>query len=160
MLWLRNPSKWKRWFLMRISNWFSSSMTILSWSHGWHSPRSSLNWPKKILYESFLLTKYFSLKIFFQENQLDFPPIIFDSHSHELLYPELFQAIPSTEIKLYSIDCVRKVLQSLDDPQDRLIELFNRALDDPTFWKETTEKNCSSWSFPMKMDWIDYRKND
>jgi hypothetical protein len=68
-----------------------------------------------------------------------------DPLSHPLLCSELSKLTSaSTQISLYSIDCVRKILQSSHYQQSIVFDLLDRARlaeasDDMSFWDKTFE---------------------
>lgn len=86
--------------------------------------------------------KYYFIFIF-QANKFGFKPIIIDPLSDPLLSSQLLKLITSksisTQISLYSIDCVRKILQTFHYQQPEIFDLLDKARlaeasDDPTFW--------------------------
>ena len=85
---------------------------------------------------------------FSKANKLGFKPIIIDPLSHPLLCSQLLKlatTIPiSTQISLYSIDCVRKIFQTSHCKQWTIFDLLDRARlaeasDDITFWNQSYE---------------------
>lgn len=90
----------------------------------------------KIFFLEILFSKHFSLKA----NKFGFKPMIIDPLLHPLLCSELSKLISiSTEISLYSIDCVKKILQTFHYQQSIVFDLLDSARlaetnDDMTFW--------------------------
>ena len=86
----------------------------------------------KNLVSNFFSNISFKKSIFtfsFQANKFGFKAMTIDSLSHPLLYSELLKLIPtaSTQISLYSIDCVRKIFQSFDYQQQIVFDLLDKA---------------------------------
>ncbi|CAF4564912.1 unnamed protein product, partial [Rotaria sp. Silwood2] len=81
-------------------------------------------------------------------NKFGFKPIIIDPLSNPLLCSQLIKLISSTltssQISLYSIDCVRKILQICHYSQSDVYNLLDRARlaeasDDISFWDKSSE---------------------
>ena len=85
--------------------------------------------------------------LFIQANKLGFKPIRIDSLSHPLLYSQITQFITpitvrSNQLSLYSIDCVRKILQIYQYQQSDVFHLLDRARlaeasNDTAFWEKS-----------------------
>jgi hypothetical protein len=99
------------------------------------------------------LVKFYFIKIFiknilflfFKANKFGFKPIIIDPLSHPLLCSQLLKLVSSTlistQISLYSIDCVRKIFQTFHCQQSIIFDLLDtarlaEASDDITFWNK------------------------
>ncbi len=85
---------------------------------------------------------------FSKANKFGFKPIIIDPLSHPVLCSQLLKLVPSipisTQISLYSIDCVRKIFQTYHYTQWEMFDLLDRARlaeasDDITFWDTSYE---------------------
>jgi len=86
--------------------------------------------------------------LIFKANKFGFKPIIIDPLSHPLLCSQLLKLVSSmtisTQISLYSIDCVRKIFQISNYQQWTIFDLLDRARlaeanDDITFWNKPFE---------------------
>jgi len=113
----------------------------------WFTLSSILNEPDE---EKLKNLVKFSFKFVFQTfvfkaNKSGFKPMMIDPLSYPLLCSELSKLTSaSTQISLYSIDCVRKILQSFHYQQSIVFDLLDRARlaeasDDMSFWDETFE---------------------
>ncbi|CAF4015513.1 unnamed protein product, partial [Rotaria sp. Silwood2] len=87
-------------------------------------------------------------KIKILANKFGFKPIIIDPLSHALLCSQLLKLsssmLISTQISLYSIDCVRKILKTYHYRQSEIFDLLDRARlaeanNDITFWDQSYE---------------------
>ena len=87
--------------------------------------------------------------MFIQAHKLSFKPILIDSSSHPLLYSEIVNLITSparsNPLSLYSIDCVRKILQIYQYKQTDVYHLLDQARlaeanNDPTFWEKSSQE--------------------
>lgn len=101
-------------------------------------------------YKNYIMVPWFVLSMILNEIDEDkiidlaqkngFKAIVIDCQSHPLLYSQLSKIISKTkEIRLYSIDCVRKILQIFDYHQSTVVDLldgarFAEANNDMTFW--------------------------
>ncbi|UJR25019.1 hypothetical protein I4U23_006380 [Adineta vaga] len=81
-------------------------------------------------------------------NKFSFKPIIIDPLSHPLLCSQLLKLTSksclSSQISLYSIDCIRKLLQIYQYTQTNIYDLLDRARlaeasDDISFWEKSYE---------------------
>ncbi len=81
-------------------------------------------------------------------NNFGFKPIMIDPLSHPLLCSQLlkFISVPtiSSQMSLYSIDCVRKIFHLYQCKQSDIYNLLDRARlaeanDDPSFWEKPYE---------------------
>jgi len=95
-----------------------------------------------------ILNEFNEEKIKNLANKFGFKPIIIDPLSHPLLCSQLLKLVTttsiSTQISLYSIDCVRKIFQTSDYKQSDIFHLLDRARlaeasDDITFWDQSNE---------------------
>lgn len=86
---------------------------------------------------------------FFQAHKLGFKPILIDSLSHSLLYSEIVKLITSpvrsNPLSLYSIDCVRKILQIYQYKQTDVYHLLDQARlaeanNDLAFWEKSSQE--------------------
>ncbi|CAF4101145.1 unnamed protein product, partial [Rotaria sordida] len=87
-------------------------------------------------------------KIKILANKFGFKPIIIDPLSHPLLCSQLLKLsssiLMSTQISLYSIDCIRKILKAYNYIQLEIFDLLDRARlaeasNDITFWDQPYE---------------------
>ncbi|CAF1074951.1 unnamed protein product [Rotaria sordida] len=116
-----------------------------------------------VRYNSYIMLPWFTIsnilhrfneeKIKNFANKLGFKSIIIDPLSHPLLCSQLIKLISSTlissQISLYSIDCVRKIFQISHCTQANVYNLLDRARlaeasDDISFWDKSYE------SLPIK----------
>jgi hypothetical protein len=81
-------------------------------------------------------------------NKFGFKPIIIDPLSQPVLCSQLLKLVSSmsisSQISLYSIDCVRKIFQIYHYTQREMFDLLDRARlaeasDDVTFWDKFYE---------------------
>ena len=81
-------------------------------------------------------------------NKFCFKPILIDPLSHPILCSQLMKLISvpsiSSEISLYSIDCVRRIFQIYQYTKSDVYELLDRARlaevnDDSSFWEKSYE---------------------
>ncbi|CAF0973462.1 unnamed protein product [Rotaria sp. Silwood1] len=86
--------------------------------------------------------------VIFYANKFGFKPIIIDPLSHPLLCSQLLKLassmLISTQISLYSIDCVRKILKAYHYEQSAIFDLLDKARlaeasNDVTFWDQSYE---------------------
>ncbi len=91
---------------------------------------------------------FISCLSFSQANKFGFKPIIIDPLSHPVLCSQLLKCVSSmsisTQISLYSIDCVRKIFQTYHYAQREIFDLLDvarlaEANDDITFWDNSYE---------------------
>jgi hypothetical protein len=84
--------------------------------------------------------------VFIQANKFGLKPIIINPLSNPLLCSQLIKLLNlstvSSEISLYSIDCVRKIFQIYQYTQSDVYDLLDRARlaevnDDFTFWEKS-----------------------
>ncbi|CAF0788165.1 unnamed protein product [Adineta steineri] len=109
-------------------------------------------------YKSYIMIPWFSISYILNEfdeekikalaNKYGFKPILIDPLSHPILCSQLLKlASPmpiSTQISLYSIDCIRKIFQIYHYTQMEIFHLLDRARfaeanDDIFFWDKSFE---------------------
>lgn len=132
-------------------------------------PKESLSWTKfiqinrdeKIVfarYKNYIMLPWLSISDLLKEsneeqieklaNRFGFKPIVIDRLTHPKLYSELIQSLMLTEqpseIRLYSIDCIRKIFEIYEYEHDYTYEILDRARlaeasNDLSFWKNASE---------------------